>query len=143
MKIFRNGLVYVDKRNTRTLPSDIKVGTTKYIDGREYKVFYNKNEIEYFKERKDIVDYDSTRFLEDKALSETATQAYRYVEFYSKKLSSDEETLENKNIFLKKFNMFRSIFYDIVDYRNNKSKVDKIVRELTEPAKTSLRNYSR
>lgn len=128
MKIFRNGLCYVDKKDLRTIPNNMN-GTTRIIEGRKYFVFCGRENLEYFKTRKDIVDYDTVHFLDEEGLDEVLSKAYKFIDFYDKKIEySKRVTPEERDLLIKKYKVYQGIYYNILEYKINKKTIDHIVK---------------
>ena len=130
MKIFRAGLCYVDKMDVKNIPNGL-LSHRRTINGREYVVFSDRSGIEHFEDRKDIVNYDLLALLNEKELDDEITTAFNFTEFYYQKYEGDKKNKPSPEVkakYFKKFETYRTKFYDLVDYKNNKSLIDHIVR---------------
>ncbi len=131
MKIFRNGLCYVDKSASRSLPEGMVLAKRRYGE-REFALVSDPKGISYLKERKDIVDYDDISYLYGNALDSRINQAFSSLEPYSTRvLNSSDEALKKlyaNKIFMTNLRSRENVYFTLLDYKNNKDEIDENIR---------------
>lgn len=128
MKIIRDEVCYVETEDLVRvpLPSFIKLPTE--LDMKEFIKFVNSNEIEYFKSRQDIVDYDSICLLSMEDLTTLIKETYE------KLIKLETKWLESSTIGRTKLNKdkeyqnslmtFKAIYESLSSYKSNKRQID-------------------
>ena len=128
MKVFKNNKCYVEAQDLLRfpVPNFVEIPIELKLDG--FVMFERRNEIEYFKNRQDIVDYNLMSQLSQKDLDEmikkTKTEFLRLSSKWlessgkgRKKLNQDEEYQNNLKIC-------KAIYECLCKYNSNKSKID-------------------
>lgn len=118
MKIFRNGLCYVDKMDARVLPENLCCNYRTF-GGRVYGIITGIDNIQYMRDRHDIVNYDEINGLDISDIDETLSEIFQTVE----SMEVPGEDYSNNP----QYQSYRTLYYSVLDYKNNKGIVDKIV----------------
>ena len=128
MKIFNNNECYVEAKDLLNFPVSyfIEIPTCSYED--DFIKFENKEEVEYFKNRKDIISYNEIANLSLNELNKKADEINKHIQKLELKwLKSDRHgrilLSKNKN-YQKKLKIYNILYECLVDYINNKSIVD-------------------
>lgn len=130
MKIFRNGLCYIDSRSMKTIPDNIPLSKRRF-GSAEYAIVSDKAGISYLRERRDIIDYDDICCLSRRDLDRKIDKAFESLEPYASKfLETDVDklpTLYADKDFMSSCKRHESVYYCLLDYRNNKDKIDETI----------------
>ena len=135
MKIIRGKIGYVNIKDLigYGFPKNIDFDKESYSDN-DYVILRNKEDIEYIKNRDDIVDYDSVFSLSNEELDEKIKKIEKDLEpLY---LQFSNTSFDNKLLLIKdldfKSNLCKldKIYYDLIHYRNNREEEDERVYNL-------------
>ena len=145
MKIFRNDVCYVNIKDLMAIeiPSDITFDKRNYSEN-EYVKLTEKKDIEFIRNREDIIDYDYVSSLDEDTLDENIKKIEHDLDPYYQLLKTslnEERIVLFKNVnFKKEFFKLDKVYYDLIHYRNNKEQEDEIVSTLlNEPVLKKLR----
>lgn len=128
MKIFKNNSCYVEVQDLLRfplpefikLPIDLKLG--------EFVKFENKDAIEYFKSREDIVDYNSICDLSitvlDKKMKKIKEKFNKESLKWLETSYEDEIKLEKNQEYQNTFMVIKAIYQSLRRYINNKKAID-------------------
>lgn len=138
MKLFKNDICYVEFKDLIEIGFPEKFNYDKeFYEENEYVVFIDEKDINYIKNREDIIDYDTVCFLSNEELDNKISEIELELEPLYLQISST--SLENKILLLNDFDFKTSffkldkIYYDLIHYRNNKTEEDeKILSVLSE-----------
>ena len=130
MKIFRNGLCYIDSRSVKSVPENIPLSKRRF-GSTEFSIVCDEKGISYLKARRDIIDYDDFCCLSDKDLQSKIDKAYKALEPYAKKIveASDDAVLAlyGDKDFIGSCRARESVYYCLLDYKNNKEEIDNTI----------------
>ena len=128
MKIFKNNKCYVEAKDLLNFPVPyfIEIPTCSYED--DFIKFESKEEVEYFKNREDIISYNEIANLSLNELNKKADKINEQIQKLELKWlnSGKQERIllrKNKN-YQKKLKIYNSLYESLVDYINNKNIID-------------------
>ena len=128
MKIFKNNDCYVEAKDLLNFPVPyfIEIPTCLYED--DFIKFESKKEVEYFKNRKDIISYNEIANLSLNELNKKANKINEQIQKLELKwLKSDRQgrilLSKNKN-YQQKLKVYNFLYESLVDYINNKNIID-------------------
>lgn len=138
MKLFKNDICYVEFKDLIEIGFPEKFNYDKeFYEENEYVVFTDEKDINYIKNREDIIDYDTVCFLSNEELDNKISEIEHELEPLYLQISSTSKE-SKKNLFEDeefKNTLFKldKIYYDLIHYRNNKTEEDeKILSVLSE-----------
>ena len=145
MKIIKNNVCYVNFKDLigfKTL-DDLHFDKSDYKDN-DYIKLTEEKDIEYVKKRDDILDYFSISSLTYEELDAKIKELERKLEPYYLKLKMlsppEKIVLFNKAKFKNKFFKLDKLYYDLINYRNNKrTEDDRIASLLNENVLTKAK----
>lgn len=138
MKIFRDNVCYVNIKDLvgYNLPDDLNFDKSNYEEN-DYVMFTEQKDIEYVKNREDIIDYDYVSSLTDDELDKKIKRIEHDLEPYYKEIkdasSTDRIFLFKNGEFRQEFFKLDKIYYDLIHYRNNREyEDDKVLLLLSD-----------
>ena len=137
MKIIRDNICFVSAKDLfgYDLPKELNFDKDLY-DENDYVIFTNEKDIDYVKNREDIIDYDFVSSLNEVELDKKIESIEKDLEpFYQhiKSTNDEERMLLFKNAkFINTFVKLDKVYYDLIHYRNNKWFEDKNISLLME-----------
>lgn len=132
MKIIRDNICFVSAKDLfgYDLPESLEFDKSMYEEN-DYVIFTNEKDIDYVRNREDIIDYDFVSHLTETELDKKIKNIENDLEPYYQhiKLSNNEERIVLfKNVkFSKSFFKLDKVYYDLIHYRNNKEYEDEKV----------------
>ena len=133
MKVFRDNKCFVSFKDLVDIgfPKKLNYDKDSYKDD-EYVTLNDSEDIDYIRNREDIIDYDSVYSLSNEELDNKIGEIEKELEPLYIQFSST--SLENKMLLFKdedfKNNIFKldKIYYDLIHYKNNRiNEDDKIL----------------
>ena len=128
MKIFKNNVCYVEAKDLLNFPIPYFIKIPICLYDNEFLKFESKEEIKYFKNRNDILNYNEIVNLSSSELNDKIVEfgkQYKKLELKWLKSNRQERILLSKNKnYQKKLKTYNSIYESLVDYIHNKRIID-------------------
>ena len=139
MKIFKDEKCYVPFKELarHSMPNDLEFDKDKYKDN-DYVIFSDSYSIDYVKSRVDIVDYDDVKDLSDKQLGNKIKYLEKKLNGYLLKCLDAPRAYKVETLKSKTFNTYLDVYYDLVEYKNNKEDIDQKIVDLTSSKTLSI-----
>ena len=135
MKIIRDNVCFVNFKDLIffDFPVNLNFDKESYNEN-DYVILKSKEDIEYVRNREDIIDYDYVSSLTDDELTKKIGNIEKdleplYIEFSSTSNESKKILFEDDEF---KNNLFKldKIYYDLIHYKNNKESIDQNIFDL-------------
>lgn len=144
MKLIRNNVCYVGAKDLVREPlPKFKDPLPDCSGDNDYIAFKSEEAINYFKEREDIIDYDSISSLSEEELDNTINEIHKKInEMALRWLSSSQNEREQlyKDKKLTKRQRTLSYAYESLrDYQNNRERIDALLKPSAELNQTDNR----
>ena len=135
MKIFRNDICYVNIEDLLRceLPKYLVFDKVTYEKG-DFVIFEDQKSIDYVKNRKDILDYDKVCFLDEIGLNLKIKEVEKILEPFILRWTNTPSKMRKdlyKDLeYVKNYTFYRDAYYDLVDYKSNREKIDNKINEI-------------
>lgn len=129
MKIVRDNICFVNAKDLfgYDLPESLNFDKDVYEDN-DFVIFTDDNDIDYVRNREDIIDYDYVSKLTEVELDNKIQSIEKDLEPLYQQIKSsnnEERIILFKNVkFTDYFFKLDKVYYDLINYRNNKDILD-------------------
>lgn len=130
MKIIRDNICYVSFKDLVyfEFPNELNYDKESY-EKNDYVILKDSKDIEYVRNREDILDYDTLYYLSESDLNKKIKKIEKKLEPLYIKLSQsskdDKELLLRNEKFRNILFKYDKVYYDLIHYRNNKDEEDE------------------
>ena len=128
MKIFKNNKCYVEAKDLLNFPVPDFIKIPAYLKEDGIVKFESKEEVEYLKNRNDIINYNEIANLSSSELNDKIVEVRKqYQKLALKWLESNRygrEKLNKDENYQKEIKNYMTIYSSLLDYINNKNIID-------------------
>ncbi len=132
MKVIRNNVCFVEVDDLLRCPVPSTINTFIWLNNCRFASFVDKDEISYFQDRKDIVDYDEVSNITEDELDNKIKEVYVVLRKSANEWlnANTSEKIDNNIELYKQIKECTAIYECLSNYKLNREYYDNLVKEL-------------